>query len=72
MATSSKADISKTENFFRALYYVSEIYVKFGVFWKKKDQSLSLSITENINCETGSYLNVQKAIFHAALWQITC
>ena len=72
MATSSKADISKTENFFRALYYVSEIYVKFGVFSKKNDQSHSLSITGNINCETGSYLRVQKAMFHARLRQITC
>ena len=41
-------------------------------YFGKKDQSDSLSITENINCETGSYLNVQKAIFHATLWQITC
>ena len=41
-------------------------------YFEKKDQSHSLSITENINCETGSYLNVQKAIFQATLWQITC
>ena len=39
---------------------------------KKKDQSYSLSINEIVNCETGSYLNVQKAIFHAKLAQITC
>ena len=32
MATSSNADISETENFFWIFYYVSEIYVKFGVF----------------------------------------
>ena len=31
----------------------------------KKDQSHTLSIAEIINCETGSYLNIQKAIFHA-------
>ena len=36
-------------------------------YFEKKDQSHSLSITEIINCETGSYLNVQKAIFHATL-----
>ena len=36
-------------------------------YLKEKDQSQSLSITEIINCETGSYLNVQKTIFHAAL-----
>ena len=35
MATSFKADISKTERFFRIFYYVSEIYVKFEVFRKK-------------------------------------
>ena len=40
--------------------------------FEKKDQSHSLSITEIIKCETGSYLNVQKVIFHASLQQITC
>ena len=39
---------------------------------EKKDQSQSLSITEISNCETGSYLNLQKAMFHATLRQITC
>ena len=39
---------------------------------EKKDQSQSLSITEIISCETGSYLNVQKAIFHATLRKTTC
>ena len=28
-------------------------------YFQKKDQSQSLSITEIMNCETGSYLNVQ-------------
>ena len=28
-------------------------------YFEKKDQSESLIITEVINCETGSYLNVQ-------------
>ena len=41
-------------------------------YFEKKDQSHSLSITEIINCETGSYLIVQKAIFHATLRQTTC
>ena len=72
MATSSKTEISKTASFFWIFHYVSGIYVKFGVFFLKKDQSHSLSITENINCETGSYLNDQKDIFHATLLQITC
>ena len=44
--------------------------LKFECF-EKKDQSQSLSVTEAINFETGSYLNVQKAIFHATLQQIT-
>ena len=72
MATSFNADISETENLFSIFYCVSKIYVKFRVFRKKKDQSQSLSITEFINCETGSYLNVQRAIFHATLPQIAC
>ena len=41
-------------------------------YFEKKDQSHSLSIRQIINCETGSYLNVQKAIFHATFRQKTC
>ena len=41
-------------------------------YLEKKDQSQSLSITEINNCETGSYFNVQKAIFHATLRKTTC
>ena len=41
-------------------------------YFEKEDQSHSLSITEVINCETGSYLNVQNAIFHATLPKTTC
>ena len=37
-----------------------------------KDQSQSLNITEIINCETNSYLYVQKVKFHARIPQITC
>ena len=40
-------------------------------YLEKKDQSQSLSITEIINCETGSYLIVQKPIFHATLQKPT-
>ena len=40
-------------------------------YFEKKNQSHSLSIPEIINCETGSYLNVQKAIFHSTPRQIT-
>ena len=45
-------------------------FLKFTLnleYLEKKDQSQSLSITEIINCEAGSYLNIQKAIFHATL-----
>ena len=41
-------------------------------YLEKKDQSQSLSITDIINYETGSYLNVQEAIFHATLPKTTC
>ena len=41
-------------------------------YFERKDQSQSLNITEIINFEKGSYLNVQKAIFHARLRQTTC
>ena len=41
-------------------------------YLEKKDQSQSLTITEIINCERGTYLNVQKAIFHATLRKTTC
>ena len=41
-------------------------------YFEKKYHSQSLSITEILNCETGIILNVQKAIFHATLRQITC
>ena len=42
------------------------------LYFEKKDQSQNLSITEITNCETVSYLNVQKAIFHATLRQAAC
>ena len=41
-------------------------------YFEKKDQSHSLSINEIIHCETCSYLNGQKAIFHATLRKIIC
>ena len=41
-------------------------------YFEKKDQSQNLSITKIINCERGTYLNVQKAIFHAMFRQTTC
>ena len=41
-------------------------------YFERKNQSHSLSVAEIINCETGRYLNLQKAIFHATLRQTTC
>ena len=41
-------------------------------YFETKDQPDSLSIMEIINGKTGSYLNVQKAVFHATLPQTTC
>ena len=40
-------------------------------YFDRKYQSQSLSIPEFINGETGSYLNVQKAIFHSTPRRIT-
>ena len=60
MATNSRADISFVKS-----------TLNLGCF-EKKDQSESLSITEIINCETGSCLNAQKGIFHATLPKTTC
>ena len=70
MATSSKEDISQSERFsgFFMAFLKSTLNLEY---FEKKDQSQSLSITGIINCETGSYLNVQKAMFHARIRQIT-
>ena len=59
----------KTLSRFFIAFLISTLNLKY---FERKDQSESLSITEIINCKTGSYLNVQKAIFHATLREITC
>ena len=41
-------------------------------YFERKDQPQSLNITDISNYETGSYLNIQKAIFNATLPQTTC
>ena len=41
-------------------------------YFESIDRSQSLSITEIIYCETGTYLNVQKATFDATLRKTTC
>ena len=54
-------------------YFIASLNSTLNVeFFKNKDQSQSLNITEILNCETGSNLNVQKAIFHATLRKTTC
>ena len=50
------------------VFLKSKLYLEY---FEKKDQSQNLSITEVINCETGSYINVEKAMFHARIRQIT-
>ena len=54
MATSSNADISETENFFWIFYTAFLKSTLNLVYFDRKDQSHSLSITEIINCETDS------------------
>ena len=71
MVTSSKTDISETEHFSGFFIAFLESTLNLGYF-EKKDQYESLSITEIINCETGSCLNVQKIIFHDTLRKTTC
>ena len=62
----------KLKTCFRLFIAFLKYALNLEYFEKKKDQSHSLSITEIIKCETGSYLNVQKIIFHATLQQIRC
>ena len=71
MATSPNADISETENFFLIFFAFLKSTLNLEYF-ERKDKSHTLSITEITNGEIGSYLNVQKAIFHAMLRQTTC
>ena len=59
----------------RAFYELLIAFVKSTlnlVYFERKDHSRSLCITEISYCETGSYLNLQKAIFHKTLGQTTC
>ena len=54
-------------------FFIAFVKSKLNLeYFEKKDQSHSLSITEIIHCETGSYLNVQKVIFHATPRHIIC
>ena len=71
MITGSNEDISDTENSFSIflLFLKSTLNLEY---FERKDQSYSFNITEISNCETGSYLNVQMAIFHTTLRQTTC
>ena len=55
-ASISNADISKTKNF--SLFFIASMKSRLiSEYFEKKGQSHSLSITELIDCETGSYRN---------------
>ena len=64
--------ISEEPKTFSGLFITFVKYKLNLQYFEKKDQSRILSFKELINCETGRYLNVQKSMFHATLWQITC
>ena len=53
-ASISNADISNTKNFFTIFVSSMKSTLNFEYF-EQKDQSHSLSITEIIDCESGSY-----------------
>ena len=59
----------KTFSVFSIAFLKSTLNLKY---FERIDQAMSLSIKEINNCETGSLLNVQKAIFHTKLRQTTC
>ena len=61
----------KLKNFSRFFIAFLKSTLNFE-YLENKYQSQRLAITEIIDCETGSYFNVQKAIFHAALQKKTC
>ena len=53
-------------------FFIAFLKYKLNLeYFEKKDQSHSLSITEIINCETGSCLNVQQGVFPATLRKTT-
>ena len=56
-ASISNADISKTKTFSKFCFASMKSRLN-SEYFEKKDQSHSLSITELIDCETGSYRNV--------------
>ena len=63
-ATCSNAIISKTKKILWNFYGPIAMYTKFCPFWKKKkDQLLSLNISEVIDFEKCGYLNAWKLLF---------
>ena len=60
-ATSSDAIIFKTKDFFLIFYYLSEIYIKWSTFWKKKESS-SLIISENYWLQKRGLLKCLKSL----------
>ena len=57
MATISNATISEKEDFFWIFYCISEMCTKFRAF-PKKDEHSNLIISEIIDAEKRSYLNL--------------
>ena len=49
-----------------------QIYIKFIIFSKIKDESPSFSISQIIDSQRGGYLNVQKALLQNTFRQSTC
>ena len=64
--------ISRKLKTFSGFFIAFLKYTLILEYFERKDQSQRLNITESINFGTDSYLNVQKAIFHATLRQTTC
>ena len=53
----TNTSIPKAENFFSTFNCLSEIYIKWWVFWNK-NESHSLNIFEIVGSERGGYVSV--------------
>ena len=54
--TNSNAVISKSENISSTFLYISGIYMKFEILWKK-DEPQGWFVSETKNCKKHGYLN---------------
>ena len=59
-ATNSNAIISKSKNMLWMVFWISGIYIKLGILWKKHEPQ-RLFVSEIIDCKKRSYLNASKA-----------